>query len=274
MARWWSTRPPACGSGAARSWWSRCSPSPAATWASTARRSSRCARWRERSASPPSALYRYFTSRDELLTALIARTYVEIDRVQRAAVDRALAERPGDPAAAWVEATAAYRCWALEHREEFGLVYGTPIPGYAAPEQATREVGRQAGAALFRVVAVALRQGAVDVAALAARGAAMSPAMREAMANEARGRGVDLPDAPAAGLAALGYGAWSKLQGLVAMEAFSHLPSVAPFAEEFFRAESAAVFAALVPPAPGAVVDRAQTPRVITAKTTDAAAPP
>lgn len=197
----------------------------------------------------PSALYRYFPSRDDLLTALIARTFVEIDQVLQEAAGRALADHPDDPVTAWVETTLAYRSWAASHREDFALVYGTPIPGYAAPEEATRAVGSQAGDALFRPLVAALQLGTVDLDAVRAFAGAMSPGMRTHMADRARERGVDLPEDLAAGIITLGFGAWAKVQGLVAMEIFGHLPPVEPVAEEFFRHESAAVALAVLSPA-------------------------
>lgn len=208
----------------------------------------------------PSALYRYFPSRDDLLTVLIRRTYVDIDALLDAATGRALAAHPADPPAAWASATLEYRGWALEHPEEFALVYGTPVPGYEAPEEATRQVGQQAGASLSRILLAAIGQGLVRQEFVAATQARMSPPMRKYMAGVARERGLaptsgsgrqddHLADlAPA--LFVLGIGAWSKLQGLVAMELFGHLPPVAPHAEEFFRLESSALVDRFVHPAP------------------------
>lgn len=198
----------------------------------------------------PSALYRYFPSRDDLLTTLIARTFVEIDQVLHAAAGRALADHPGDPLTAWIDTTLAYRSWVTAHREGFALVYGTPIPGYSAPEEATRQVGSRAGEALFRPLVAALQLGLVDLAAVQSHAEAMSPEMRAYMARRGRERGIELPEDLTAGLISLGFGAWAKLQGLLAMEVFGHLPPVAPFAEEFFRAESAAIAVTVLAPAP------------------------
>jgi AcrR family transcriptional regulator len=78
----------------------------------------------------PSALYRYFDSRDALLTALIIDSYH--------AVGAAAAEADGaagtDPLARWVAVAAAIRRWGREHPHEWALVYGSPVPGYRAPE--------------------------------------------------------------------------------------------------------------------------------------------
>ncbi len=204
----------------------------------------------------PSALYRYFPSRDALLTELIRRTFVEIDALLQAAVSRALAAHPGDPLSAWVDTAAEYRTWALAHSEEFSLVYGTPVPGYWAPEEATREVGRDAGGAFARPLLAAVELGLIEVASVEQTHRAMSPALRQHLAGFATGRGFPAVDLAASGgtagadrLAALyaaGLGGWAQLQGLVAMELFGHLRPAAPHAEEYFRVEATAIAGRLV----------------------------
>lgn len=76
------------------------------------------------------ALYRHVSGRDDLLTLLIAACQDEVADVCQAAVDRC---DPQDHDARLRGATWAFRTWALAHRPEFGLVYGTPIAGYEAP---------------------------------------------------------------------------------------------------------------------------------------------
>src|SRR6185312_17499730 len=78
-----------------------------------------------------SAVYRYFPSRDELLTALIIDAY---DSVGAAAeLDEADARRT-DYAARWMATARAVREWAVTHPQEFALIYGSPVPGYQAPQ--------------------------------------------------------------------------------------------------------------------------------------------
>ena len=78
-----------------------------------------------------SAVYRYFPSRDDLLTALIIDAYDALGE----AAEKADAERPrADLLGRWQAACAAVRAWALDHPHEYALVYGSPVPGYAAPE--------------------------------------------------------------------------------------------------------------------------------------------
>jgi AcrR family transcriptional regulator len=79
-----------------------------------------------------SATYRYFRSRDELLTALLIEAYDELGAAVEAA-DRAVADR-GDLAGRWRTICHAVRDWAVRNPHEYALLYGSPVPGYAAPE--------------------------------------------------------------------------------------------------------------------------------------------
>lgn len=78
----------------------------------------------------PSALYRYFASRDALLTALIVEAYRGLGAAATAA-DRA--QPAADFAARWTATTGAFRTWALARPQEWALIYGSPVPGYRAP---------------------------------------------------------------------------------------------------------------------------------------------
>ncbi|MFI1915382.1 TetR/AcrR family transcriptional regulator [Nocardia sp. NPDC020380] len=75
-----------------------------------------------------SALYRYFPSRDDLLTALILESYESLG----AAATRAAATG-NDDRWQWLAVCHAVRDWALTNPAEYGLLYGSPIPGYDAP---------------------------------------------------------------------------------------------------------------------------------------------
>jgi AcrR family transcriptional regulator len=76
-----------------------------------------------------SAVYRYFASRDELLTALIIDAY---DAVGVAAEQAAAAVAA--PLDKWLAACHAARDWALANPHEWALIYGSPVPGYQAPQ--------------------------------------------------------------------------------------------------------------------------------------------
>lgn len=77
----------------------------------------------------PSAMYRYFGSRDEILTALIVDGYDDMGELAEAAAGAA-----GTPAERFRSVCQALRGWALAHPHEYALLYGTPVPGYHAPD--------------------------------------------------------------------------------------------------------------------------------------------
>jgi AcrR family transcriptional regulator len=76
-----------------------------------------------------SALYRYFPSRDDLLTALIIDAYDAMGEVAEAAI-----AADASPRVRWLAACHAIRGWALAYPSEYALIYGSPVPGYRAPE--------------------------------------------------------------------------------------------------------------------------------------------
>ncbi|MGW1990471.1 TetR/AcrR family transcriptional regulator [Embleya sp. NPDC001921] len=74
------------------------------------------------------ALYRYYAGRDELITELITDAYRSLADTLRAA-----AHSGGDMAAL----AHTLRGWALADPQRYFLIYGTPVPGYHAPEDVT-----------------------------------------------------------------------------------------------------------------------------------------
>lgn len=80
-----------------------------------------------------SAVYRYVESRDALLTLLILEGYTAVGEVaEQAAADARTADL--DPADTWLAVARAIRRWAVDNEHTYALVYGTPVPGYQAPE--------------------------------------------------------------------------------------------------------------------------------------------
>jgi AcrR family transcriptional regulator len=108
-----------------------------------------------------SAIYRYFSSRDELLTALIVDAYNDLGE----AGERADATVPTDEVEArfLAVAHAAYR-WAREHPSQYLLLFGTPVPGYAAPQDTIVPAARFTSV-MLRILDEAARQGAVPAVA-------------------------------------------------------------------------------------------------------------
>ncbi|GAA2248671.1 TetR/AcrR family transcriptional regulator [Herbiconiux moechotypicola] len=87
-----------------------------------------------------SAVYRYFASRDELLTALLVLAYDDLGLAAERA-DATVADR-SDLGARWLVSLRAVRRWALANPGDYALLYGSPVPGYAAPQTTVEPAAR------------------------------------------------------------------------------------------------------------------------------------
>ncbi len=156
-----------------------------------------------------SAIYRYVRTRDELLTLLVVDAYTELgDRV-----DAAVARRRRTHHAQRISAAAhAVRDWALAEPARYGLLFGTPVPGYRAPGDQTTAVGTRVPTLMARILAEAWADDAL----------ADLPDVRlsAALARDLRGvrdqLGIDLPE----GLLARGMLLWTSVFGAVSFEVF------------------------------------------------------
>ncbi|AEV81628.1 TetR family transcriptional regulator [Actinoplanes sp. SE50] len=155
-----------------------------------------------------SAVYRYFASRDELLTAMIIDAYDAVG----AAAEQA-AETTDDPMRRWVAIGHAVRDWAVANPHQWALIYGSPVPGYQAPQDtvvpATRVIF-----ALAATTQMALAQGRLGEV----------PAQPEGRFGEemAAVAAQINPDAPAHLVGAVMYG-FVHLCGAVSAELFGQL---------------------------------------------------
>ncbi|MGA5097019.1 TetR/AcrR family transcriptional regulator [Streptomyces lavendulocolor] len=234
-----------------------------------------------------SALYRYFPSRDDLLTALIVDAYDALGAAAEAALratspaassadapaaapvtsstgaSAATRATPGTGASAaspgpaapsapaapgasatpgapptagasgpagpqvtprgrWVVVCRAVREWAKAHPHEYALIYGSPVPGYSAP-QATVAPASRAAHVLLAVLREAHRTDGVAPPPLAADLRAEGERLAAELA----------PDLPPALVLAF-VGAWCQLFGLVSFEVFGHFHRVVEDPEAFF----------------------------------------
>jgi AcrR family transcriptional regulator len=161
-----------------------------------------------------SAVYRYFPSRDELLTALIVDAYNAVG----AAAEEALAtHRRRNAGARWIAASEAIRAWALAHPHEYALIYGSPVPGYAAPSDTIDPAAR---------VAFALLQIVVDGVAAGEISEGEASTVPRVVHNDfAVLRDIAAPGVSDAVLSRTLL-AWSKLFGSISLEMFGHLHNV------------------------------------------------
>ena len=195
----------------------------------------------------PAGLYRYVDSREALLTVLIADGFDDFadhlvvalggDPRDARAADRpppqvATIAPPGSGPAARLDAVAlAYRSWSVAHPNQFGLLFGDPIPGYEAPAGGvTVDAMRRLGQAL-----------ATPILELAALGELrVHPALRAPGVVDAMGPMRDLGEELPGDVAALLLLAWGRLHGQVSLEVFGHHHWLLPDGcEALYRAEIA-----------------------------------
>ncbi|WP_026922691.1 TetR/AcrR family transcriptional regulator [Glycomyces arizonensis] len=179
-----------------------------------------------------SAIYRYFKSRDELLTALILAAYNDIGDAAESADDPA-----AEPAERWTAIWRGVRAWALDNPHEFALLFGTPVPGYAAPQETAAAAGRMP-LALARVVADAKAAGVLDLPPAPP----CDPALIELDLTTL------LPDVVfTAEETARILLAWNRLVGIVSYELHGHLVGVTADDAGFFdyAARTSGAFAGL-----------------------------
>ncbi|MFF3397492.1 TetR/AcrR family transcriptional regulator [Streptomyces sp. NPDC002659] len=167
-----------------------------------------------------SALYRYFPSRDDLLTALIVDAYDAVGAAAETAL--AAAPDPQDHPARWVALCSAVRAWALAHPHEYALIYGSPVPGYSAPMDTVGPASR-VGLAMISIARDAHR----------ADGIALPPLPEELRPEAHRLTATVAPDLPPAVVVAL-VSAWPQLFGLISFELFGQFNRVVEDRDDFF----------------------------------------
>lgn len=185
-----------------------------------------------------SALYRYFKSRDELLTALIIDAYDSLGAAAEAAeseVERA------DLFGRWAATCGAVRRWGLEHPREYALIYGAPVPGYHAPEATIAPASRVTNL-LVQILLDGVRERAFGPAMGApaptpAAAAAVAPVRETVLSGVAEE------------LILRGLMAWVEIFGAVSFELFGQLHNIVCDYDAFFDhvVRSMAALVGLVP---------------------------
>lgn len=191
-----------------------------------------------------SALYRYFASHDELISALCADAYDSVADAMAAARDAVPA---GEHARRWRALCDAYRQWSLDNPADFALIFGTPVPGYRAPGQATGPAASRFTAVPLDVFAAAVAAGAADPARTQ-----MPPDLPAgALLQDLLGRG---RLSGASHLAAITISAWASILGYLVTEIFGSLPQLITDPGRLWDAHLRTVMAGMgfSPPLPGA----------------------
>jgi AcrR family transcriptional regulator len=180
-----------------------------------------------------SAVYRYFPSRDDLLTALIIDAYDEVGAATEAA-DRSVPAT--DLAGRWLAACRAFRAWARAEPQQYALVYGSPVPGYRVPPDTIGPAAR-VGLVFLGQMADAIRAGHAPAGVAELRVPVLDPQMRAGLVEF----DPPLPEP----LVSAGVVAWVHLIGVVTAELFGHLHNVIADHDAFFDAQMSALYRVL-----------------------------
>ncbi|MGW6547396.1 TetR/AcrR family transcriptional regulator [Streptomyces massasporeus] len=158
------------------------------------------------------ALYRYYGGRDELITELVRDAYRSLADTFAATAAKDGAELPA--------LAHALRDWALRDPHRYFLVYGTPVPGYHAPDDTT--------AISSEIMAILL-----DACATVDEDAPATPFGTHLEEHRDWANGHPAP--PAALHRAMTF--WTRLHGVLSLELAGHFTGMGFDPAQFFAAE-------------------------------------
>jgi AcrR family transcriptional regulator len=179
------------------------------------------------------ALYRYFTSREDLVENVVADLYDELVAVLEAARDDA---RPATAPIQLLACSRAFRLWAITHHPEFGLLFGSVgdgvVPGHGAPGDGDGPAA-VAAARFGAVFAVLVAQIYVERGFPIPADDEIEPPLQEQLRAWCAKFPAQLP----LGVMQVFLSCWIRLYGLVCMEIFGHLKFALDDAGPMFEAE-------------------------------------
>lgn len=171
------------------------------------------------------ALYYYYPSLDDLITALIFEDYHwladTMEAARQAAADRSYADQ-------LMIILEANRQWALDHPVDFMLISGNPIPGYEAPSEVTTPAASRVLGVAVTVIAGGIAAGEFKLPAEAQN---LPEPVAQTLSLIAGERGYNT-SVDAVYLAVMG---WTQVHGLIALEVYNAIQPVVGDTAAFFR---------------------------------------
>jgi AcrR family transcriptional regulator len=168
-------------------------------------------------------LYRYFGSHTELVRHVCASIFTELGEDIHRAIMAADAGDHSDPARKtehltikMVAACREFRRWALDHKAEFALLFGVPLPGLDDGRYDTADECALAFAGVFFTMFLEL-WAVVQFPVPAAE--EIDPGLRDELLRYRDALGADIP----VGAVLTFLRCWTVLYGAVALEVFGHI---------------------------------------------------
>lgn len=185
------------------------------------------------------ALYRYFASRDDLITALIVDAFNGLADAMLIADTEQIEQRGQSAYGARLQAVMlAYRAWALAHPTDFGLIYGTPIPGYHAPSEITAAASARGITVPVKVIVEAHQASVLKVPSEYEH---LPPTVKTFIQQLIEQQHYTADWLPFY----IGIMSWTRIHGMVMLELFDHTPPTVGDTEAFYRFEIATLLANL-----------------------------
>ncbi|MET9730571.1 TetR/AcrR family transcriptional regulator [Streptomyces sp. NPDC006458] len=173
----------------------------------------------------PAALYRHFDDLGDIVRHTARDIVTELTQQLREAI---AGERETDFAARLIAPSRVFRRWALAHRQEFRLLFGTPTVAAGVTHtdvtaEWVRELAAIWGAEHMRLWAARPYPILAD--------ADLDPRVRRQIADYRAATGVELP----LGALVVMLSCWRSLFGQVALEVFEHLTPLIADQEPMFE---------------------------------------
>lgn len=179
----------------------------------------------------PGALYRYYASRDALITDLIVDAFNSLADHLRQTDARFPRSDYRDRMHALL---TEYRGWALQQPVDYQLIYGDPIPGYHAPGEITVPAAARVFVPIVKCLDEALRLGVIHPHNATIPDATLDQYLGQAATEYATLIG----EQPVLSLAMyLGMDAWTRGHGLITLEMHGHTPPVVIDPDLFYRVQ-------------------------------------
>jgi AcrR family transcriptional regulator len=179
------------------------------------------------------ALYRYFSSREDLVDHVVADLYTELCDVLESVRDDVT---PAEPGPQLIAVSRAFRSWATTHHAEFGLLFGSagervlpPDAGPDADDRPSDVAARRFGGVFAALVSRLYLEQGFPVPA--------DHEIEPALQVQLRTWCEKLPVALPLGVMAVFLSCWIRLYGMVCMEVFGHLRFALDDAAPMFEAE-------------------------------------
>jgi AcrR family transcriptional regulator len=186
------------------------------------------------------ALYRYFSSREDLVENVVADLYDELCEVLEGVRDAA---DPATPGVQLLHTARAFRTWATTHHAEFGLLFGSAGEGVLPDDvRVYGERPAQLAAARFgSVFAELVARVYLERGFPVPDDGDLEPALLHQLEEWCTKMPVTLP----LGVMSVFLSCWIRLYGMVCMEVFGHLRFALEDPEPMFEAELRALSAVL-----------------------------